>query len=184
MPRTAVIYGSVRRNRQGIRAARFMLSALAARGHEVSFVDALQYPLPLLDLRYREYDEGTAPAPMQQVHDMLQAADGFIVVAGEYNQGIPPALKNLLDHFLPEYRRKPSAIVSYSAGMFAGVRMHAALRQVLSTLGTIVIPPTFAIGKISESIDADGNPIDAALHERAAKLLVEYEWYAAALRSQ
>ena len=40
-------------------------------------------------------------------------ADAIVVVSGEYNHSIPPALSNLLDHFLEEWFWKPSAIVCY-----------------------------------------------------------------------
>lgn len=180
--KTAVIYGSVRRDRQGIRAARFLVNTLKARGHEVALVDAKDNPLPILDLRYSEYDDGTAPQAMQNIHEMLDAADGFVVVSGEYNHGIPPGLKNLLDHFLPQYRRKPSAIVSYSAGSFAGARVHAGLRETLSTLGTMPIPPSLLISSISRSFDEEGNALDEAYEERAGKFFAEYEWYAKALQ--
>ena len=181
-PKTAVIYGSVRRDRQGIRAVRFLLNKLQARGHDVALVDAKEHPLPILDLRYSEYDEGAAPEPMQKIHEMLNAADGFVVVSGEYNHGIPPGLKNLLDHFLPQYRRKPSAIVSYSAGSFAGARVHAGLREVMSTLGSIPIPPALLIASVSKSFAEDGKALDEAYEERADKFLTEYEWYANALQ--
>jgi NAD(P)H-dependent FMN reductase len=180
---TAVIYGSVRRDRQGIRAARFVVKKLQAIGHDVSLVDAKEYPLPILDLRYSEYEDGSAPEPMQKIHEMLDAADGFIVVSGEYNHGIPPGLKNLLDHFLPQYKRKPSAIASYSTGAFAGARVHTSLREVLSTLGTIPVPPTLLISSISTSFDEDGNALDQTYEERADKFFAEYEWYAKALQA-
>ena len=45
-----------------------------------------------------------------------RSADAFVVVSGEYNHSISPALSNLLDHFLEEYFWRPSAIVCYSAG--------------------------------------------------------------------
>ena len=45
----AVFYGSVRSERQGIKYARFLNAQLSARGHQVSFVDPLEYRLPLLD---------------------------------------------------------------------------------------------------------------------------------------
>jgi hypothetical protein len=41
---------------------------------------------------------------------------------------MPPALMNLLDHFLEEYFWRPSAIVCYSAGMF-GLAMQAVTVQ-------------------------------------------------------
>lgn len=179
---TAVIYGSVRRDRQGIKAARFIANKLEQRGHDVAFVDAKALALPMLDLRYKEYAQGEAPDAMQKIHDMLLAADGFIIVSGEYNHGIPPALKNLLDHYLPEYRRKPSGIVSYSAGTFAGVRVHESLREVMATLGSPAIPAVFTISKVAESFDDAGLALDDSYNERVAKFLDEYEWYANALK--
>lgn len=180
---TVVIYGSVRTLRQGIKAARFLVNKLAARGHAVKLVDPIEYPLPMLDLRFSEYDAGTAPEAMQQVADILDAADGFVVVSGEYNGSIPPALKNLLDHFLPQYRRKASAIASYSGGSFAGTKTHAPLRLTMSQLGAPPIPPAFVVPQVQNAFDDDGNPLDDAYNARADKFLEEYEWYANALRT-
>jgi len=179
----AVIYGSVRRDRQGIKAARFIVRKLTERGHEVTLVDAKEHPLPLLDFRYKEYAPGEAPAPMQAIHDMLEAADAFILVSGEYNHGIPPGLKNLLDHFLPEFYRKAAGIVSYSAGSFAGARVHAGLREVLANFGAPVLPATLLVSSVQNAFDEDGNALDAAYEGRADKFLDEYEWFANALKN-
>jgi NAD(P)H-dependent FMN reductase len=43
------LVGSVRSDRQGIKAARFVEWTLAARGHEVTVVDPVVLQLPLLD---------------------------------------------------------------------------------------------------------------------------------------
>ena len=69
---TAVIYGSARRERRGIRAARFVTRKLAERGHDVTLVDTNEYELPLLDWMFKEYDAGTAPEAMQAVADILR----------------------------------------------------------------------------------------------------------------
>lgn len=161
-----------------------MARKLAQRGHDVAFVDAKELTLPLLDLRYKEYAKGAAPPAMQKIHEMLLAADGFVVVTGEYNHGIPPGLKNLLDHFLSEFRRKPSGIVSYSAGSFAGVRVHESLREVLATLGSPAIPAVLTVSKVAESFDNEGLALDGSYNERVAKFLDEFEWYANALKGQ
>lgn len=180
---TVIIYGSVRRQRQGIKAARFLVNKLGERGHDVTLVDPNEFKLPLLDLRFSDYDEGSAPESMQAVAEILDAADGFIVVSGEYNGGIPPALKNLLDHFLPQYRRKPSAIASYSAGSFAGTKTHAPLRLTLSQLGASPIPATFVIPQVQNAFDDEGIAQDDAYNSRVEKFLEEYEWYANALKA-
>ncbi len=179
---TAVIYGSARRGRQGIKAARFVVRKLEERGHAVTLVDSLEHPLPLLDLMYKEYEKGTAPKAMQTVGEVLNTADGFIIVSAEYNHSIPAALKNLLDHFQSEYLYKPSAIVTYSAGPFGGVRALINLRAILAELGTPSIPSAFPVSQIHDAFDDDGNPLDQAYDERIVKFLDEYEWYANALK--
>ena len=94
-----VIYGSVHSGRQGIKAARFLENKLQQRGHQTTLIDPLEYPLPLLDKMYKEYKPEEAPEVLQKLAAVIKPSDGFLIVSGEYNHGIPPALKNLLDHF-------------------------------------------------------------------------------------
>lgn len=177
----AVIYGSARRDRQGIKAARFVVRQLEERAHDVTLIDSQEYDLPLLDWMYKEYEPGQAPAAMQKIADILNAADGFIVVSGEYNHSIPAALKNLLDHYQGEYLYKPSGIVTYSAGPFGGVRALVNLRGILAELGTPSIPSAFPISHIHNAFDTDGKSLDTPYDERVVKFLDEFEWYANAL---
>ena len=180
---TAVIYGSVRgERRQGIKAARFVVKNLQARGHEVTLVDPLEYKLPLLDLMYKEFQPGQAPVEMEQVGQILKGADGFIIVSAEYNHGEPAALKNLLDHFQSEYLYKPSGIVTYSAGSFGGVRALITLRAILGELGSPSIPSAFPVPNINGAFDDEGNALDKAYDLRIVKFLDEFEWYANALK--
>ena len=181
--RIAVIYGSVRHHRQGIRAARFVTKKLEERGHEVDFIDAKDYELPLLDKMYKEFDEGDAPESIQKLADKLTAAEGFVIVTGEYNHSLPPALKNLLDHFQKEYLFKPSAIACYSGGIFGGVRAAVHSRAVLAELGTPSISSMFPVPRVQKSFDEDGNPNDEAFHGFIKKFLDEFDWYVQALKA-
>lgn len=179
----AVLYGSVRSERQGIGYARFLEQQLIGRGHAVTLIDPLHDRLPLLDRMFKEYPAGEAPAPLPELAAIIRAADGFVVVSGEYNHGIPPALKNLLDHFLEEWFWRPSAIACYSAGAFGGVRAAMQLRAVLAELGMPSIPSIQPMPKVQDRFDADGTPRDAALAGRVARFLDEFEWYARALKA-
>ena len=178
---TAVIYGSVRRDRQGIKAARFVVRKLAERGHAVTLVDPLEHELPFLDLMYKEYDAGQAPKAMTTLSEILKRADGFVIVSAEYNHSVPAVLKNLLDHFQSEYLYKPSAIVTYSAGPFGGVRGLVNLRAILAELGTPSIPSALPISHIRDAFDNDGNPLGQVNDKRIVRFLDEYEWYVKAL---
>jgi NAD(P)H-dependent FMN reductase len=87
-----VLLGSVRSERQTLRAGRMVVAALKAAGHEAVLVDPLELRLPLLERTYSEYKKGEAPAGLDGLAALYRRADGFIIVSGEYNHGIPPAL--------------------------------------------------------------------------------------------
>jgi NAD(P)H-dependent FMN reductase len=177
-----VLYGSVREARQGIKAVRFISDQLARRGHATTLVDPLEKRLPLLDRMYKEYKKGEAPAVLERLAKTYRAADGFVIVSGEYNNGVPPALKNLLDHFLEEYFFRPSAIVCYSAGAFGGVRAAMQLRMTLAELGMPSIPSIFPIPRVQDAFDDNGRAKQPVLEQRIGRFLDEFEWYAEALR--
>src|ERR1043165_808021 len=178
----AVLVGSVRSDRQGIKASRFVERALMSRGHEVTVVDPVRLQLPLLDRMYKEYPKGTAPPMLEELASLYRAADAFVVVSGEYNHSIPPALSNLLDPFLEEYFWRPSAIVCYSAGAFGGVRAAMQLRAMLCELGMPSISSLFPIPKIQDVFDLEGRLLDRAFERRFDRFASELEWYATALR--
>jgi len=180
----AVLVGSVRSDRQGIKAARFVERELSSRGHDVTVVDPVALQLPLLDRMYKEYPKGTAPAMLEDLASLYRATDAFVVVSGEYNHSIPPALSNLLDYFLEEYFWRPSAIVCYSSGAFGGVRAAMQLRAMLCELGMPSISSLFPIAKIQTTLDANGVPSDPAVNRRFERYAAELEWYAEALRDR
>jgi NAD(P)H-dependent FMN reductase len=179
-----VIYGSVRSERQGIRAARFVTRGFAARGHAVTLIDPLEVALPLLDRMYKEHPKGTAPEALERLAALYRAADAFVVVTGEYNHSVPPALSNLLDHFLEEYFWRPCGIVSYSAGIFGGVRAAVAMREMAGELGMPSISSTLPVPKVQQAFSLEGEPNDEAWNRRFARFASELEWYAEALRTQ
>ena len=177
-----MLVGSVRSDRQGIKAARYVENSLAVRGHDVAMVDPVSVQLPLLDRMYKEYDKGKAPAVLEELATLYRAADAFVVVSGEYNHSIPPALSNLLDHFLEEYFFRPSAIVCYSTGGFGGVRAAMQLRAMLCELGMPSISSLFPIPRVQSAFDEQGTALDQALDGRFGRFAAELEWYAEALR--
>jgi NAD(P)H-dependent FMN reductase len=178
------ILGSVRSERQGIRVARYVERQLSARGHTVTLVDPLEVQLPLLDRMYKEHPKGSAPPSLERLAALFRAADAFVIVSAEYNHSIPPALSNLLDHFLEEYFWRPSAIVCYSAGPFGGVRAAMQLRAMLCELGMPSISSLLPVPRVQAALDVDGNPLDEALGRRFNRFAAELEWYAEALRAR
>jgi NAD(P)H-dependent FMN reductase len=56
MAKIALIVGSVRRDRQGIKVARWIEEKLKERNYIVFFIDPLELDLPLLDRMYKEME--------------------------------------------------------------------------------------------------------------------------------
>ncbi len=179
-----IILGSVRSDRQGLRAARFLVRALEARGHEAPLVDPAELKLPLLDRMYKEYPRGEAPEALETLAALYRRADAFVVVSAEYNHSIPPALSNTLDHFLEEYYWRPSAICCYSAGQYGGVRAAMQLRAMMAELGAPSIPSLLPIPRIGKALSEGGEPTEDWLPKATNRFLDELTWYAEALRAQ
>lgn len=185
--RILIFYGSYRADRQGIRLAQWIVRAFNERGAEAELIDAQAVGLPLLDRMYKEYPAGQAPEAMAALAEKIRAADAFVFVTGEYNWGVQPGLKNLTDHFLEEWFWRPAAIVSYSAGRFAGARAGLAWHGTLSEMGMIVVSSSIAVGGIGRAFDAAGDPAGeggASLTRAFPRFADDLGWWAEAAREQ
>lgn len=182
-----IFYGSYRSDRQGIKLARWLVEAFAARGGSAELIDAKEIDLPLLDRMYKEYPSGEAPAELEALAGKIKAADAFVFVAGEYNWGVQPGLKNLTDHFLEEWFWRPAAIASYSAGRFAGARAGSQWHGTLSEMGMVVISSALAVGGIGHAFDADGKTAGeggASLARAFPRFADDLAWWTEAARAQ
>ena len=180
----SLIYGSVRSDRQGIKAARYLERKMAERGVKVHFIDPLEFNLPLLDKMYKEFSPGTAPEPMERLAKHFNDSDGLLIVTGEYNQSIPPALKNILDHFQKEYFFKPSGIASYSTGIFGGVRAAVHLRVIVGELGMPSISSMLPFPQIGSLFDENLVPVNPRIEPSTSRFIDEFIWYMKAYKKQ
>lgn len=84
-----------------------------------SILDPLEMDFPVLKQPLHFYGPNeTPPDWLVQRNALIESAHGYVVVSGEYNRCIPPALTNMMNHFPPKsFRCKPCSIVCYSMGM-------------------------------------------------------------------
>ena len=185
--RLLVFYGSYRSDRVGIRLADFIVGGLKARGADAELIDAKAVGLPMLDRMYKEYPKGSAPPAMEALAEKIRTADAFVFVAGEYNWGPQPGLKNLTDHFLEEWFWRPAAIASYSRGRLSGARSNSIWHAILPEMGMPVISSTITVGPIEQALDAAGQPTGdagAALTRSFTRFADDLAWWAEAAREQ
>ena len=175
-----IIVGCTRRDRQTIKVARFVLARLRQRpGVQTELLDLLEYNFPIMEERLHRRDD--PPPGLPEFGEKIGRADSLIITTPEYNNGYPGVLKNALDYLLPEYERKPIAIVTVSAGGFGGINCLAQLRLVTLGMGAFPIPASLPVSQVRDSFNEDGTPNDPAYEKRAANFLDEVIWFTEAI---
>ncbi len=174
-----VLLGSVRRNRQSPKVARWLHHLLEADHRTRSqLVDLEELAIPIMGERRRLLDD--PPPGVVQLGDVVAAGDGLVIVTPEYNNGYPGVLKNALDYLLPELRRKPVGIVTVSAGGFGAINCLAQLRLVLLAMGAAPIPASLPVSRVNQTFSDDG-PTDPDFAGRAGRFLDELVWWTEAV---
>ena len=170
----ALLMSSVRDNRLGNSVLKRVKELIGDR-FPYTVVDPIEYKLPLLNKRYFEMEN--PEEKFRKLHEIFSSADGFLIVTAEYNHGIPPALKNMLDHFGNEFLKKSCGIVSYSDGPIGGARCCEHLRGVCATLGMPPIPISPAWGVADKSGTPDGKSFEVNFEKTFKRFLDQFVWY-------
>ncbi|CAG5124056.1 unnamed protein product [Candidula unifasciata] len=183
--RIVLFLGSTRDGRMGLRVARFMKKQLELHNYHVDVFDPLELKFPLLEKAVYHYpDRSQAPKWMVECEEKVKQADAFVVVSAEYNHSIPPALSNMLDHFPASiFGYKPSGIVTYSMGIYGGMRAAMQLRAFLSELGTLSVSNIFGIPEVQKALDENGKPINDHMEKAAKTLIQQLDWMTKAMKT-
>ena len=78
---------------------------------------------------------------------------------------------------------KPSAIVSYSPGMFGGANAAQQLRLIFAELGAPSTPSSFVMPRVHTIFDENADLSDEPYDKRIIKSQ-EFEWYKESLKNQ
>jgi NAD(P)H-dependent FMN reductase len=176
-----VILGSVRTGRMSERVASFVMQRLATvEGVSAELADLGAIDLPIMEERLGRIEP--PPPGLEALGTAIAGADALVIVTPEYNHGYPGVLKNALDYFLPQFKRKPVALVTVSAGGHGGVNAWAQLVTVLVFMGAIVLPQTVAVSKVQDAFGPDGAALEPAYEKRVDGMLAELRWLASRLR--
>lgn len=178
-----IILGSIRRNRESLKAAKFVLKTMSAFPLiQTELLDLKEMNIPMMEERLRVRDD--PPASIKELSMRMTRADSIVIVTPEYNSGYPGVLKNALDYLKEEYKRKPFGIITVSSAWSGGMLCLASLRQVVLHLGGVPIPATLPIPQVQDTFDNEGNPRDSKWHKRAKDYFEELLWFTEALSAQ
>ena len=167
-----IISASVRTGRNSHRVALYLKNYLTATNiATVNILDLNEFKFPVFEERLQYL-----PNPSAQIlkfTEGVKQADGIIIVTPEYNGGYPASLKNVIDLLYVEWKKKPVALATVSAGPFGGAQVTTALLFPLWKIGAWVVPAMFPTPKVQEAFDEQGNATDKAATDKRVKPFIE-----------
>jgi NAD(P)H-dependent FMN reductase len=185
-----VILGSTRQGRFGDKPARWIADVLREDPRlDVEQVDLRDWALPLFDQPKAPgyVSDGQYGHPVANAWaEKIASADGFVLMAAEYNHGYSAVLKNALDWIYREWARKPVTFVGY--GNVGGARAIEQLRQVAVELqmapikAAVHLPVPVYLAIMNESVPVDPTHF-APVEKAAVALRDELAWWGSALRT-
>jgi chromate reductase len=180
MKNILLIIGTSREGRKTTRASNLIEERFKEEeGFEVTVFDPKENPIPPLSKRRNRTDD--SHENVELLGQLIEDADCIIPVTPEYNHSIPGELKNMLDHFYPEYEGKPFSYVTTSGGGFGGVRMQSHLHDV--TLAVNAHPgPSLPISNLGDTINEEGELVDESYESRIDSFIEKTEDFVEKLR--
>jgi len=163
VPKILAFAGSTRKESFNKKLVKIAADAARAAGAQVTYFDLRDLPMPLYDGDL-ETEQGL-PENARKLKSMLQANDGFLISAPEYNSSISGVLKNAIDWAsrpvpneapLACFSGKVTTLMSASPGALGGLRGLIIVRSLLSNIGAIVLPGQVAVAKAHEAFDPEG----------------------------
>lgn len=149
-------------NRKLIKVA---MGKVKEKGHEPTLWDVREKRVPMFEHDIEE-EQGRFPDVVKELRAAIKASDAIVLASPEYNAGVTPTLKSIIDWCSrtdPETKEpqvwpgKVVLVIGASPGQFGAARVQIALRQTLAHVGAVQLAESLTLSKASEAFDADGN---------------------------
>lgn len=163
----AIVVGSIRTNRQGIKVGKWVLEAAKTIDTELfELVDVKDFNLPIFaDHRGPAGLNRQYSSPENQAwSEVIDTFDAYIFVTAEYNRSIPGGFKNAFDSLGPEWANKPIGFVGYGYGN-SGRGSVAAWKLSVQSFNMQIIEPSVQLSLREDLVDGELSPRDENLAE-------------------
>jgi NAD(P)H-dependent FMN reductase len=180
--RIHVIIGSIREGRMALPIANWVMEQAALRDDlACDLVDLKDWELPFY-WHPRAPAAGAYTDPLQQRWaGKIAAADGYILVAPEYNHSPSAVLKNALDTVYAEWNRKPVSFVAY--GGVGGARSVEQLRLTAVSLEMAPLSNAVHLVRPSGKRHDDRFEGDAFDNKALGRVFDELGWWGRVLKA-
>ena len=172
-----VILGTNRAERLSERIALFVQKEIEKKeGMSTKIIDVRDFELPVDG--YGQSIKHNYPELLKDLSD----ADGYIIVAPEYNHGYPGVLKNMLDTFHPEFYYKACGLCGVSKGPWGGARVVESMIPWVKALGMSPSRTDMYFNFSDKNYQEDGTTNDEEASDRAQQFLSRVEFMARSLK--
>ncbi len=127
--------------------------------HDIRFIDLKKFDAPIYS---QEIQSNGIPLQIQELYQIFEESDGFIIASPEHN-GLPSAfLKNIIDWLSVITQRffndKPVLLLSTSPGA-TGAKTHLGILAKLIPLWGGILKGTYSLGSFTKNFDMSSNAI-------------------------
>lgn len=171
-----IIAGTTRQESKTQHVARFVEEVISKETN----VSTQLVDINTLDLS--DGEDGDLEEKNKSFIETIEKADGYIIVAPEYNHSLPGSLKSALDICFEEYNNKAVGFVGVSSGTVGGARMIEQLVGVSKALGLKCVKKDVLVGPVNEKFSEDGELLDEGLREKVVRLSNDVAKLAEALK--
>lgn len=175
----AIILGSIRIGRQSHRVAYYLENKIRQKGIDVTMIDLAEHPLPMM-----EEDNGRLRSPADDISvigTQLKEADSIILVSPEYHGSFSGVLKNALDFYWAEFKKKPIGVVTTGSGKMGGINASTQMQHVVLSLGAYPLPTKLLISEIQHAFNEQNEPLREDIIKNTERFLNEFSWFANAI---
>ncbi|MDR8393761.1 NAD(P)H-dependent oxidoreductase [Aliifodinibius sp. S!AR15-10] len=180
--KVAILLGSVRMGRQTHKAAYYLKNELINRNIETDLIDLAEDSLPIL--RERAGHHPDPPENALQIGERLDDADALLLVTPEYHGSISGVLKNAIDYYWSEFKKKPIGVVTASAGSFGGINASHHLQEIILSIGAYPMPMKLLVSGVGNAFDDSFEPQHDDIVKSTDKFLDEFLWFADAIHQK
>lgn len=178
-----IISGSIRRGRRSHDVAVALAARFHASGHTgTAIIDLAAHSLPVLEEQYSA-EENNIPG-LSAIQQQLDRADAIVFLSPEYHGSYSGALKNAVDYFSEEFKRKPIGVVSVGAGRMGGINASTEMQQLVLSLGAYPMPYKLLVSNVQHAFGESGEIKDEFLSKSMDRFVSEFIWLAEAIRDK
>ncbi len=177
--KVTLLLGSVRSERQSHQVANYLENMLQKRGIATDLIDLAQEPLPIYGSR--EEQASTFMPLIEAIGQRLQEADALLLITPEYHGSFSGALKNALDYYWVQFRKKPIGVVATSSGKMGGINASSQLQHVILSVGAFPLPFKLLVPEVHLAFPESLVQPRETVVRNAQHFLEEFLWFAQAM---